>query len=406
MKPKKSIHNKSFIWSGINSQGTQTQGEISAVTLNHAKLKLSKQGFIVKNIHKKNILNLTWHPKKISSLEIMLFFRQLAILINSGVTVLQSCEILFQTQQNIEMQNIITALKINIAAGKGLSRGLRQYPQYFDNITCHLIQAGELSGTFAIMLARVASHKEKIHFFKNKIMQALLYPSIISIMAIIIYLIMLTIIVPRFTELFQNIHGSLPMMTLCVIYLSDSIRHYGWLIIFPILACIPLRSYFKNSLQLKLFFDEFIIKIPVLKTYLQKMFIANFARHLSILFSAGITILDAIKIITPTSSNAVYKQALLSLHNEISTGQQLHRAMQKNVLFSTLFVQMVKIGEEAGALEQMLEKIATIYEADIDHIIVKISHLLEPLIMVVLGVLIGGLVIAMYLPIFKLGTVL
>ena len=406
MNSNRLIIHKKFHWSGINTQGNTVAGEINAVTINHAKLKLSRQGIVIHAVYKKNIFNYYQHGKRISPTEIMVFFRQLATLVNAGVSILQSCDILFKTQHNPALQALITTLKMNIAAGKGLARGMRQFPLYFDDLTCHLIQAGEQSGTFAIMLTRIALYKEKMHHFKNNIKQALFYPTIISIIAIIISIIMLTLIVPRFAELFQSMHSQLPAITLAVITLSEWIRYKSWLILFPLFLLIPLRSYFMRTARFKLLLELLLIKTPVMTTVYQKIVLANFARNLSILFSAGVPIMDAIKIIAPASGHSVYQQALLDLQNEISKGQQLHHAMQKNALFSILLIQMIKIGEETGALEQMLEKIAELYEAETDHLISKLSHLLEPLIMVILGVLIGGLVIAMYLPIFKLGTVL
>lgn len=401
---KISFTNKTFYWTGLNSHGSKITGEINAKNIQLARFNLIKQGIAITEIHKKSHFIFNKYHKKITALDISIFFRQFATLIAAGVPIIQSCEILLQSQNNLALRAIIAVIKTDLETGKNLALGLRKFPLYFDDFTCHLIHIGEQTGTFVAILKRIAFHKEKMLSFKNKIKQALFYPAIISIVAIIVCLIMLTMIVPRFAELFENTQQSLPAFTLSIIYLSQFIRNYGWVLLFPICSIIALRFYFINFPQYKYALDS--LKIPILHTFFQKIIITNFVRSLATSLSAGAPITDILKIIAKTSRNNTYTQALRGLQIEISNGQQLHKAMQKNILFPNLLIQMVKIGEESGMLEHMLEKIADLYEADIDYSANNLSHLLEPLIMVILGVLIGGLVIAMYLPIFKLGNVL
>ena len=400
------LNTKKFIWSGVTIQGIVSTGEIHAVTIHHAKRKLTRQGILIQNIYKKNIRFFKKSQLKISTQKLMIFFRQLTTLFNSGIPISQSCELLLKLETHPTLRLVITTLKINIASGKKFSDGIRQFPHYFDNITCHLIQAGEESGTFATMLNRIASNYEKKHLLKNKITQALFYPIIITFISTLITLTMIIFIIPRFAELFQHKREALPWITLTVLKLSEIIRQKSWVFIIPCLTLVGCYRHFKTSLGLRHFIDRLIVKTPLLHLFIQKIIFANFARHLAILFSAGIPIVEAIQALTPATGNVFYQEALSFLHTQISKGQALHIAMQKNTLFPPLFVQMVKIGEESGALEHLLEKIANLYESEIDQTLSQLNHLLEPLIMVILGALIGGLVIAMYLPIFKLGTML
>lgn len=397
---------KKYIWSGVNSEGVFNHGETSAVTLKHAELKLARQGILIHHLYKKNLFAFKKPQKKIHIHHIMIFFRQLSTLFNSGIPLMESCDLLLKSEENSQLRIIILTLKLNIASGKRISAGFRQFPKYFDAVTCQLIQAGEESGTFAKMLNRIATSKEKTYLLQNKIKQALFYPTIISIFAIIITLLMLVFIIPRFAEVFQQRNEPLPWLTLLVIKISDFIRQCGWLIVLGLIILFGLFNRYKDTLGFKLYFDQLIIKMPFMNRFFQKIMMSHFARDLSILFSAGIPIVESVKMIAPTSKNIVYQKAILFLYSEINKGEPLHLAMQNHILFPTLLVQMIKIGEESGALEHLLEKTSDLYDAEIDQIIGKLNQSLEPLIMTFLGALIGGLVIAMYLPIFKLGTML
>jgi len=304
------------------------------------------------------------------------------------------------------LRQLLTIIKMELEAGNTLSTCLSKFPKFFDTLTCHLIQTGEQSGTLAISLDRIALHKEKLLFIKNKIKQILFYPVIVLLVALAISITMLTVVIPRFAELFQSMHSTLPAFTLAIIHLSDLIRHYYWVSLFPIIAIILLTYYIQHSPSLKYKIEQFILQLPYLGSLYIKIILSRFCRTLATTFAAGVPINDCLNTIAYANSSNLYGQTILKLRVQITKGQQLHQAMQREKFFPNLLVQMIKVGEESGTLARMLEKIASIYEADIDHWVTMCGHLLEPLIIAILGVLIGGLVVAMYLPIFKLGTVM
>lgn len=343
---------------------------------------------------------------RIPTLDIALFFRQLAALITAGIPIVQSCEILRKSQKNRPLQQVIATIKINMEAGNALSWCLSQFPRYFDSLICHLIQTGEQSGTLPITLDRIALHKENLLSIKNKIKQALFYPTIVLLVALVVSITMLTVVIPRFAELFQSMHSSLPIFTLGVIHLSELIRTYDWLTLFPLLAILLLIYYSHHSASFRCSIERLILQTPYFGHIYAKIILTRFCRTLATTFAAGIPISESLKTIAYTNGSNFYAQTILKLQVQIAKGQQLHQAMHRQLFFPPMLVQMVKIGEESGTLERMLEKIASIYEADVTYFISNCGHLLEPLIIAILGVLIGGLVIAMYLPIFKLGTVM
>lgn len=399
------VKNYDYVWSGtINHQ--EKSGEITAKSINLAKVQLIQQGVMIISIGKKRKKLFSRHNKKITSFDIAIFFRQLATLTATGSPLMQSCDTLQKNQEKKSLKTLIENIKHEIASGKTLVNSLRKYPQHFDPLICHLIHAGEYSGTLSAMLKRVADHKEKTIAIKKQLIKALFYPATILMIAIVITFFMLICIVPRFAELFQSMHGQLPPLTRTVIFISNTLQNTYWLLIIPLLIPILLVYMIKKSETFRQRFDQFILAIPGLGTLLQKAILARVMRNFATTFSAGVPITEAMNIISHTSGNYVYTKAFLSLKTSIMAGQQLHSAMQFNPLFPAIAVQMIKTGEESGALAPILEKIADFYEADVDHIVANMSQLLEPLIMVVLGVLIGGLVLAMYLPIFKLGTLI
>lgn len=403
MKISQSILKKHiYYYSAKNSQGQSLQGEIEAVSANLAKYHLKQKNIFVTTIRKKNIFDLIKINKKISTLEITFFFRQLATLITAEIPLLQSFNLLEKSQKNHLLSALIKKIKAEIEAGNGLGSALKKFPYYFDALTCQLIQMGEHSGTLNKILNRIAHTKESTLKLKTKLYQALFYPVTVLIVASLVTLIMLIAVVPRFADLFQSMHSQLPAFTRSVIYFSHFIRMYFWLAIFPLTGMGIFYYFVKRSLRLQDIKDAYLLKIPTVK----KIILARITRGLSMTFSAGIPIIESLKMLAPLTGNRLYSQAVLALRHSIEKGQQLHAAMQLTILFPPLLTQMVKIGEESGMLTAMLDKTAELYETDIDHFFTTFGHLLEPLIILVLGVLIGGLVIAMYLPIFKLGTVI
>jgi type IV pilus assembly protein PilC len=395
-----------FTWMGISTQGKKLFGEIQAPNKSSAKLQLKNQNILFLKLHKKNVHRFTFNDNRISDVVILFFFRQLATLMTAGVPIIQSLTILNQSHNHFAFQTILTSIKTDLEVGKSFAMSLRQYPRYFDNLTCQLIQIGEQTGTLTRILSRIAIHKENILSLKKKTIQSLFYPAIVLIIAVLVSFIMLTFVVPRFAELFQSMQGKLPTLTVYIIYLSHFIRYYGWLAFIPFFASIIVFKQINHLYNLRKKFDVFMLKIPLINHILSKTILARFARSLSIAVGSGMSITESLKITAEIANNHFYAEAIYYLQAEIEKGQPLYKSMQKNTAFPAMMIQMLKIGEETGMLEQMLEKLADIYEADIDHLITNLAHILEPLIMIILGVLIGVLVIAMYMPIFKLGTLM
>jgi type IV pilus assembly protein PilC len=395
-----------YYWSGISPQGKKLSGEIDAPDKLTAISMIKNQPILLLKLRKKIFIFSSLANKKITTVTILIFFRQLVTLIAAGVPIVQSLIILNQSNQNAALHKILAEIKTNLESGKTLTASLRKFPHYFDLFTCQLIHVGEQTGTLSIMLQRITAHKETRLRLKKKIIQSLFYPIIVLIIAIAICLIMLIFVIPRFSELFQSMHSTLPALTRGVIAISNGFQHNYFLILTPILLMTLYICYFKKSPFLTQKLTCFMSKMPILSLLLTKIHLAHFARNLAITCSAGLPISEGLKIIAETSHQPFYQQTIIKLHSEILKGQQLYKSMQKISTFPTIMVQMVKVGEESGKIEQMLEKIAEIYEAESDHLLTNLTNALEPLIMVILGALIGILVIAMYLPIFKLGNLM
>lgn len=401
---------KTFLWKGINTLGKKVQGEIKANNKSAALSQLKKQSIFFIKIHHKYTLNFAFKhyftSKKIPPLMIVFFFRQLATLLAASIPIVQSLTILHKMNNHFIFQKMIATIKQDLESGKLFSVSLQKFPYYFDNITCQLIYVGEQSGTLTAILKRIATHKEHHLTLKKQVIQSLIYPSIILSIALLVSFIMLTFVVPRFAELFKTMHGTLPTLTLAVIALSHGMQKYGW-IFFLLSGLISVFfKYIKKFPHIKQKIDRVVLTLPIIKMILSKMILARFARYLAIALNAGIPLAQALKMLTNIAGNLHYEKMMTVICTDITNGQQLHQSMQKHPDFPIMMIQMVKIGEESGTLEQMLEKMAEIYEFDTKHLITTIAHTLEPLIMIILGVLIGGLVIAMYLPIFKLGTLM
>ncbi len=394
---------KRYQWSGITLQGTKSQGVCEAPHFKAAKKNLQRQGIAYIKLRREKFF---FRRQKISAKQTVIFYRQLATLIAAGVPLTRGLHILLQNRAADFLQQLITALKADIEKGVYLSSAMKKYPRIFDALTCHLIHIGEQSGTLETMLLRIATHKEKSLRLKNKIKQALFYPAIITCTAVCVALTLLLFVVPQFAELFDNLHASLPSFTRQVINVSYVISHYYWLTSVPILFAIGLAYRYQHSPTVKLITDKYFLKIPIAGELVKKFILARFTRTLTTTVAAGTPINDAMKMLIDINHNEVFKQATQQLQTDIAAGQSLHIAMRRAAIFPALVIQMIQVGEESGSLEQMFEKIATFYEAEIDYTVHNFSQLLEPLIIIILGVLIGGLVVAMYLPIFKLGTIL
>lgn len=348
-----------------------------------------------------------WYVRKkpINLMDISIFLRQLATLIAAGLPIIKSFEILEKSQLKIAMGLLIHAIRKEILTGKNLSFCLRHHGRYFDTVTCQLVQLGEHTGKLDIILLQIATNKEKSLALKKQIKQILLYPCILIIFAFLVTLGLFIFIVPRFAELFSNAQVKLPWVTAGMFYFANLLSHYSFVFLLPILFVLFLLLPLNMTVQFKHKMLNWLLSLPLLRQFMQKITLTRFVRNLALMFDAGIPITDSLKLIIMTSRHSRFIQEIICLHNKLNSGLALHQAMQTLYYFPQFMIQMVKIGEESGMLGSLLNKLADFYESDIDHFSKQFSQLLEPLIILVLGVLIGGLVIGMYLPIFRLGAI-
>ncbi|TAL58858.1 MAG: type II secretion system F family protein [Legionella sp.] len=394
-----------FQYEGLNKAGQKMTGEIQARSLALAKAELRKQGIMINKVGKKRKPFFDKKNKKIKPMDITIFSRQLATMIESGIPLVQSFDIVAKGQSNKRLTNLIEDIKHDVETGLTLSEALIKHPMYFNELFCNLIDAGEKSGSLDIMLDKVATYKEKIETIKKKIKKALTYPMAILVVAFVVTAGLLIFVVPQFESLFKGFGADLPAMTKAVVNMSAFFQSYWYLIFGTLGGAIYAFIYAKNhSLEFAQRVDQTLLRLPIIGPILEKAAIARFTRTLSITFAAGLPLVEALKSVAGATGNIVYSKATDKIREEVSTGQQMNIAMANTHLFPNMVIQMVAIGEESGSLEKMLSKVADFFEEDVDNAVDSLSSLLEPIIMSILGVLVGGLVIAMYLPIFKLGS--
>lgn len=398
---------QTFAWKGKDKSGNQSKGKIDAENVSLAKAQLRKQGILPSKVAKERTAGMFSSANKpVKPVDIAFFTRQMATMMKSGVPLLQGLEITAGGVDKQKLKDIIYEIKNDVNSGTDLSKALAKHPEHFDDLYCNLVNAGEQSGALETMLDRIASYKEKLESLKAKIKKALTYPTAVIIVGIVVSAILLVKVVPQFESVFANFGADLPAFTLFVIGLSETAQKWWWIAL--IAAVVAGYAFSKARARSKKFsdnVDKAILKIPVIGQILHNASIARFARTLATTFAAGVPLVNALESAAGASGNALYRDAILQIKNGVSTGQSLKDAVNMTGVFPNMAVQMVAIGEEAGSLEMMLEKVADFYEELVDNAVDNLSSLLEPLIMVVLGVLVGGLVIAMYLPIFQLGQV-
>ncbi|WP_180048019.1 type II secretion system F family protein [Acinetobacter sp. YH12243] len=396
-----------FSYEGVDRKGAKIKGELPARNMALAKVNLRKQGITIKTIRekKKNILE-GLMKKKVSTLDITIFTRQLATMMKAGVPLVQGFEIVAEGLENPSMREVVLGIKGEVEGGNTFAGALRKYPQYFDNLFCSLVESGEQSGALETMLDRVAIYKEKSELLKQKIKKAMKYPISVIVVAIIVTIILMVKVVPVFQELFQGFGADLPAFTQFVVNLSNWFQQYWFLFILGIgiIITIFLESK-KRSKKFRDLLDRAALKAPIFGDLVYKAIIARYSRTLATTFAAGVPLIDALESTAGATNNVVYEEAVLKIKEDVATGQQLQFAMRVTDKFPSMAVQMVAIGEESGALDAMLDKVATHYENEVDNAVDGLTSMMEPLIMAILGVLIGGLVIAMYLPIFQMGSV-
>lgn len=395
-----------YVWQGKNIQSSEVSGELVASNITNAKAELRRQGIVVKSIKRKRKPIFTRRQKAISNQDICIFSRQLATMLTAGIPLVQSLDIVARGHTNQLMQVMLQHIKQDIESGRTLSNALGNHPKYFNALFINLVNAGEQSGTLDIMLSKIATYQEKSETLRRKIKKAMMYPTAVLVIALFVTAGLLLYVVPQFQSLFKGFGADLPAITLFVVSLSDFFQSYWWLM----LACmigivVGFASLIKKSESFAYAVDGLLLKLPILGNILRKAAIARFSRTLAITFAAGLPLIDALKSVSGTTGNLLYKKATLNIRDEVETGQPIQSALRSTKLFPNMVIQMVAIGEESGSLESMLSKVADFYEEEVDVAVDGLSSLIEPIIMSVLGVLIGGLVIAMYLPIFKLGSV-
>jgi type IV pilus assembly protein PilC len=393
-----------FRWEGRDKKGKRLKGRSLAPDEAALRADLRRQGIAPSRIRKQS--NALRKGGRVNPMDIAVFSRQLATMLAAGIPLVQGFEIVGAGHEKPSMQKLILDIKSDIEAGTSLHEALAKHPLYFDDLYVNLVEAGEQAGALEGLLDKIASYKEKTEAIKKKVKKALFYPAAVLAVAIIVTIILLIFVIPQFESLFKGFGADLPAFTQMVINLSRFVQAEGFYILAVVIGLVWTFFYFKKrSKRMREFLDRAALKMPVIGPILNKAAIARFARTLSTMFAAGVPLVEALESVAGATGNIVYENAVMRMRDEVATGQRLQRAMETTELFPNMVVQMIAVGEESGSLDTMAGKVATFYEAEVDNAVDAMSSLLEPLIMVILGVLVGGLVIAMYLPIFKLGSV-
>jgi type IV pilus assembly protein PilC len=389
-----------YQWEGKDKSGKTVRGDMRASGEAVVNATLRRQGILVNKVKKQRMGGVG----KVTEKDITLFSRQLATMMKAGVPLLQSFDIVGKGASNPAVTKLLMDVKMEVETGSSLAAAFRKYPQYFDPLFCNLVQAGEQAGILESLLDRLATYKEKILAIKAKIKSALFYPVAIIVVAFVITAVIMIFVIPAFKEVFRNFGADLPAPTLVVLGISDWFVGY-WYIIFPVIfgSVYGFLVAWKKSLAVQIFMDRLSLKLPVFGDLVRKSTIARWTRTLSTMFAAGVPLVEALDSVGGASGNYVYSSATKQIQAEVSSGTALTVAMQNSNVFPNMVLQMCSIGEETGALDSMLGKVADFYEAEVDDAVDALSSLMEPMIMVVLGTLIGGMVVAMYLPIFKMG---
>ncbi|MFZ4528514.1 MAG: type II secretion system F family protein [Undibacterium curvum] len=402
-KPAKQVKEVLYAWEGKDKFGKKVQGEMRAGGEAIVNATLRRQGVLVTKLKKKSYSS----GKRITDADITLFTRQLATMMKAGVPLLQSFDIVAKGNANPSVSKLLQDIRGDVETGTSLNQAFRKYPLYFDPLFCNLVGAGEQAGILEDLLTRLAIYKEKTQTIKKKIKSALTYPIAILSVAFIVTAVIMIWVVPAFKEVFMSFGAELPAPTLFVMALSDFFVTYWYMIFGGLFGAIYFFfQTWRRSLQMQRAMDRILLQAPIFGAVIRKATIARWTRTLSTMFAAGVPLVESLDSVGGAAGNAVYLDATIKIQTEVSTGTSLTVAMQNANVFPSMVTQMVAIGEESGALDNMLGKVADFYEEEVDEAVASLSSLMEPLIMVILGVLIGGLVVAMYLPIFKLGSVI
>ena len=391
-----------FEWEGKDRNGKQVRGEIRAAGENQVKASLRRQGVIPTKIKKRRMSA----GKSIKPKDLAIFTRQLATMMKAGVPLLQAFDIVGRGNPNPRVTKLLNDIRSDVETGTSLNVAFRKFPLYFDALYCNLVEAGESAGILDQLLDRLAVYMEKTEAIKSKIKSALMYPITVLIVAFVVVSVIMIFVIPSFKEVFKSFGGELPMPTLVVIAMSEFFIKYWYLIFGGIGGGVYffLESWKRNK-KMQMVMDRVMLKLPIFGTLVEKSCIARWTRTLSTMFAAGVPLVEALDSVGGASGNSVFESGTLKIQQEVSTGTALTAAMANANLFPSMVLQMCAIGEESGSIDHMLGKAADFYEAEVDDMVAGISSLMEPIIIVVLGTVIGGIVVAMYLPIFKLGQV-
>lgn len=395
-----------FTWKGTDKRGIVMKGEQPAKTEALLRAELRRQGITPTQVRPKSKPLFGAAGKKISAKEIAVFSRQLATMMKSGVPIVQALEIIGSGQKNVRMGNMVNALRADIAGGSSIFEAMSKFPVQFDELYRNLVQAGEGAGVLETVLETIANYKENLEALKGKIKKAMFYPAAVIAVAFIVSAILLVFVVPQFEEVFSGFGAELPAFTQMVVSLSRFMVAWWWLILFILIAmAVGFIFVYKRSLKFQHFLDRVILRMPIIGQIMHNSAVARFARTLGVTFAAGVPLVEALGTVAGATGNSVYEKAVLRIRDDVSVGYQVNMAMKQVNLFPHMVVQMTAIGEEAGALDAMLLKVAEFFEQEVNNSVDALSSLIEPFVMVIIGVLVGSMVIAMYLPIFKLASV-
>jgi type IV pilus assembly protein PilC len=397
---------ETFVWQGTDKRGTVMKGEQQAKNANLLRAELRRQGITPTVVKLKGKPLFGSAGRKISAKEIAVFARQLATMMKSGVPIVQALEIIAGGQKNPKMGQMVEGLRNDIAGGSSIYEAMSKYPVQFDELFRNLVRAGEGAGVLETVLDTIATYKENTETLKGKIKKALFYPTMVIAVAIIVSAVLLIFVVPQFEEVFKNFGAELPAFTQIIVNMSRFMVSWWWLFLLVVVGAIVSAIYFfKRSPRFQHFVDRMILKTPIIGQIMHNASVARFARTLATTFKAGVPLVEALDTVAGATGNSVYEQAVHRIKNDVSVGYQVNMAMRQVNLFPHMVVQMTAIGEEAGALDTMLFKVAEFYEQEVNNAVDALASLIEPMIMVFIGVVVGGMVIGMYLPIFKLAAV-
>lgn len=403
---EKAIKTSTFAWEGTDRRGGKMKGEMSGQNPALVKAQLRKQGINPIKVRKKTKSLLAGAGQKIKPMDIAIFTRQMATMMKAGVPLLQSFDIIGEGLEKPNMRKLVEEVKQDVAAGNSLAASLRKRPLYFDDLYCNLVEAGEQAGALETLLDRVATYKEKTEALKAKIKKAMNYPIAVIVVAVIVSAILLIKVVPQFQSVFAGFGAELPAFTMMVVNLSELLQKWWLAVLIAIAAAIyTITELHKRSEKFRDSTDRGLLKAPIVGKILYMSSVARFARTLSTTFAAGVPLVEALDSVAGATGNVVFRNAVNKIKQDVSTGMQLNFSMRSTSVFPAMALQMTAIGEESGALDDMLDKVASHYETEVDNMVDGLTALMEPMIMAVLGILVGGLVVAMYLPIFQMGSV-